>query len=618
MAKKNILTQGKKTRADQLALANRLDEALALYAGVCKTDPMDVEARVKLSVTQRRLGHLNEAEASARRAVLLAPGLAFAHHALGAALQGLGKLEEAILSYRQAARLKPDYADCHYLLGNCLMENGSLQEAEEALRRAIGLRVGFFEALSDLGALLLMMGRGDEGAAVLQQALALRPDSPEVLANLANLLEMDERVEEAIELYQRALGARPDSPDVLAKKAELLEKSGRLEEARRDVEAGLGRFPDHPLLNLVAARIARRDGRHAEAANQLEGLLALPMAQYTRGEIHLLLGQLRDRLGQHDAVLAHLMEGKRLTAAAAADREGRGRQRFLDKIQASRAWVTDRLAAAPRPAPVAEAEKNPIFLIGFPRSGTTLLEQILDSHPRLQTLEEKPTAGAVEQAFLGMVDGTDDPLASLTDDGIAKLRKVYWQEVDRHVIRRPGARLVDKLPLNTVRVPLLWRIFPEAHFILAIRHPCDVTLSCLMQNFGANDAMAGFVSLESVAGIYAEVMAAWRFFADRLPLKWHRIRYEDLVSDFEPEARRLLEFLEVGWDEAVLDHTRRAQQRAVINTPSYHQVTQPIYQHAKYRWKRYAREFAPVMATLAPFVEHFGYGESGEGQEREN
>lgn len=607
MAKKNILTQGKKTRADGLALAGRLVEALELYAGICKTDPMDVEAWVKLGVTQRRLGQYAEAEISGRRAVLLAPNHPLARHTLGVALQCQGKLVEAIAVYRHTLRLKPDYPDPHYLLGNALMEIGELHAAEASLRKAVELRPDFFEALSDLGAVLLMMGRVDEAPRFLEHALALRPNAPEVLANLANLLEKDKKVEEAPEFYRRALSARPDSLDVLAKQAELLEKSGRLDEARAALTQGLAQNPEHPALNLVAARLDRREERHAQAAARLETLLGVTMSNNTLGDIHLLLGQLNDRLGKTAQVLPHLVEGKRRTAAA-ADPEGAGQRRFLAKIATARAWVSDELAIAPH-APQASGDETPVFLIGFPRSGTTLLEQILDGHPGLQTMEEKPTAAAVEQAFQVMSGGKPDALANLPPDQIVALRRIYWQEVERQIERRPGSHLVDKLPLNTVRVPLLWRVFPEARFILAIRHPCDVTLSCLMQNFGVNDAMAGFVNLEGVADIYARVMGAWREFAERLPLHWHRIRYEDLVSNLELEARKLLEFLGVGWDDAVLDHTRRAQQRVIINTPSYHQVTQPIYQHAKYRWKRYEADFAPVMPLLQPFIRHFGYEE---------
>ncbi len=255
----------------------------------------------------------------------------------------------------------------------------------------------------------------------------------------------------------------------------------------------------------------------------------------------------------------------------------------------------------------ASEDDAPVFLVGFPRSGTTLLEQILDCHPALQALEEMPAAAAMEQVFLGWVGDRVEAIADLEPLQISELRQAYFAETARHLERRPGTTLVDKLPLNLIRVPLIWRVFPNARFILALRHPCDVCLSCFMQSFAANEAMSSFYTLENTVRTYAEVMGLWQDYTRALPLRYHAIRYEDMVTDFEKETRALLDFLGVGWNEAVLNHTEHARQRSNINTPSYHQVTQPIYLHAKYRWRRYAREFEPMMPILRPFMERFGY-----------
>jgi hypothetical protein len=254
-------------------------------------------------------------------------------------------------------------------------------------------------------------------------------------------------------------------------------------------------------------------------------------------------------------------------------------------------------------------EQAPIFMIGFPRSGTTLLEQILGSHPDLQTLEEKDTVATMLKSFLAMAGDSEHALAELDQTQILRLRKEYFDRAAHHISLRPGALLVDKMPLNTAYVPLLWRVFPHAKFILSIRHPCDVCLSCFMQNFAINEGMVGFFTLEDTSQIYSLVMGAWRKYAQELPLNYWQIRYEDLIEDVEGQAHQLLDFIGVPWNDAVLSHTEYAQQRTNIRTPSYHQVTQPIYQRAKYRWKRYEKEFAPVIEVLQPFIEQFGYSE---------
>lgn len=222
-------------------------------------------------------------------------------------------------------------------------------------------------------------------------------------------------------------------------------------------------------------------------------------------------------------------------------------------------------------------------------------------------MEEKGAVAAMVNAFLADANDGEEALAELSEEGISRLRQIYFDEVKRHIAISPGTLVLDKMPLNTVGVPVIWRVFPNARFILAIRHPCNVSLSCLMQNFAVNDGMASFFSLEDTAHVYAAVMGAWRKYVDLLPLTYHRIRYEDPIADVEWECRSLLTFLGLAWDDAVLKHTEHARKRGAINTPSYHQVVQPIYQHAMYRWKRYESHFAPVMATLQPFIDYFGY-----------
>lgn len=605
MARKHVLTQGKKIKANQLALANRLDEALPLFASVCRIDPADVEAWVKLSITQSRLGQLAEAETSGRRAVRLSSGTALAHHALAFALQCQGKHEQAIFEYAQAIERQPDYPDSHFLMGSSLMALGNLEGAELSLRRALALRPDFFEALSDLGALLLTLNRGEEADALLQRALRINPRSLEVMANLGSLKEQLGEVDDALACYRSAARLHPHSGDIQAKLGELLERMGQLEDAQQSVTLGLTLAPHHPMLNLVAGRLERRRGQYADGIARLEAALNWPMPQITRNEIHLLLGQLHDLLGESDRAMPNFYEGKRGTARV-ADPHGRCRERFLARVAQIRSWLGNELPLSDVHHSL-PSEESPIFLIGFPRSGTTLLEQTLGSHRALQATEEKPMVAIMEQAFLEMTGGDAGALHRLTTAQIEALRAIYFREAARHAQVNDGRQLVDKLPLNIVDVPLLWRVFPRARFILAVRHPCDVVLSCLMQSFAHNDAMAGFVSLESIAEIYARVMGAWIEDENRLPLHRQRVRYEDLIGDIEGQTRRILDFLGLAWSAQVLEYTRHAQQLRAIETPSYHQVTQPIYQHAKYRWRRYERELLPVMATLQPFIDHFGY-----------
>ncbi|MDO9197242.1 tetratricopeptide repeat-containing sulfotransferase family protein [Rhodoferax sp.] len=613
MTKKNVLTAGKKLKADQAARIGDRHQAQALYASVCKLDPMDIEAWVKLALIEKGLSNFKEAERCARRALALSPNQGYAHFALAQALHSLMQRDGAIASYRATIQLLPELADAHYLLGLVLHEQGAMTEATASLQHALTLRPSFPEALAELGAAYIDLGQVEAGLAYLHRAAALRPLDVMVQGNISHALRLLGKNQAALDNFRHALSLAPDNADLIAGLAGLLEKMSETDEAKSLLAHALALAPEHVASNLVAAQLERRKERLQQAVDRLQGLLTPTLAIDISGDIMLELGQIYDQMG--DAVHAYpmIVEGKRRKAQATlSNQSDRGRDSYLTRLARIRQLATPELATALRHAMLGnDAEDHatvaPVFLIGFPRSGTTLMEQILDSHPGIQAMEEKPTVPFMVDRALQMLEERQCTLADLPDEQLAELRRLYFAEAARHITLVSGSLLIDKLPLNATLVPVIARVFPDAKFIVAIRHPCDVSLSCLMQNFAVNAAMANFFTLEDTAHLYAEVMGAWLHFAELLPLDHHQLRYEDLIEDVPAESRRLLDFLGLPWDDAVLKHTKHAQQRGAINTPSYHQVVQPVYQRSKYRWKRYEQQLGNVLPVLQPFIERFGY-----------
>lgn len=608
MAKPNVLTRSKKLKAAQYYQNGQLQDADTLYQTICKIDPSDAQTWVVRGAIQRELGAFGEAEKFCRRAVQLQPGLGAAHQELGAALECQGRRDEALACYRKAIQLHPDLPEAHYALGNLLRDMGDLAQARECYRAAIRLRPDFVEALSNLGATLTASGELAEAAQVLNRAYALRPKAPQILCNQGELLTLDNRRQEAMEKYEQALRLDPNFLDAIVKLAELLEKSNRFEEAQTMVERGMALDPNNLSLSLVAARLDRRAGRLDQAVVRLEASIKQHEDSSELGPAHTLLGQLYDRLGQPDTAFFHMSRGNAL-AAEFEKRAARELPSYTDYVARMQNYLTPTLTKCVGIQALETGLESPIFLMGFMRSGTTLLEQILDSHPGLQSMEEKPTVETMVNAFETMTHGRENALAGLTEAEIKQLREVYFRETTRHVNLKPGNLLVDKNPLNTVNTHIIWRVFPKAKIIFAVRHPCDVCLSCFMQNFRLNHATATFLNLEEGAKIYAQVMRLWQEIVQILPIDYHLIRYEDLVANFENETRALLGFLGLEWRNEVIEYASHALKKGTVNTASYHQVTQPIYQHAKYRWKRYEKQMASILPTLQPFIEYFGYAE---------
>ena len=195
----------------------------------------------------------------------------------------------------------------------------------------------------------------------------------------------------------------------------------------------------------------------------------------------------------------------------------------------------------------------------------------------------------------------------MTAEQIERIRARYFETADEFLKGDLCGLLIDKMPLNIVHVAMMWRIFPQAKMILALRHPYDVCLSCFMQNFEIGPAMANFFTLEDAANLYAKVMTLWQKFIDVLPLDVHVVKYENFVTDFETETAALLKFLGSEWHESMADYTAHAKSRTRIATVSYDQVVQPIYQSAQYRWKRYRDQIGASLDPLKPFVESFDY-----------
>lgn len=593
---------------DCAAREGNLLEAKKIFSSLLKVAPSDVEVCVKLSVIEKRLGNTKQAEFLAKKAVLFQPKLGFGHHALGLALHSQGRREEAKAAYEEAVRLQPEFADTHYLLGMIANELGDPTAAQACYERALALQPSHVDALACLGAAHLAQGDLHSALSILEKAVSLQPSHRVALANLSTAQFLNHQPEKALATLRHALVIAPDSVEVIASLAAQLEKSGTLNEAADLVARGLALAPNSPHLRLTEAQIDRHNGQLEAAAKRLELLCGESLPLDLAAEAEITLGQIFDQLKLPARAFPMLVSGNAKKARLSGHPKTNGNT-YLDAVETLSKLATPALgkSIARAQSLVTDDCDTPVFLIGFPRSGTTLLEQILDSHPKLQALDEKPTVPAMVSAFMANGNSHADRLPTLSTLEIAELRQRYFLEADNYVTRSADYHLLDKLPLNTASVPLILRVFPNAKFILAIRHPCDVCLSCFMQNFGANDAMANFFSLDDTVRLYVAVMSAWVRFTELLPLKFHRVRYEDLIQDVEGQSRQLLDFLGLEWNDAVLDHVDHAKQRGVIHTPSYHQVVQPIYQHAAYRWKRYATELGPFIEQLQPFISCFGY-----------
>jgi len=522
-----------------------------------------------------------------------------------AALQRGAWGEAAELAQAVLQRFGPE-PNALMVLASVRTQAGNLPEAIDLYERARALMPTHIHVLVNLAAAYRTSGRLHEARRNLDAALQVDPGFAAAHNNLGNvLMDLGERPQ-ALRSYERAASLDPNYADPLSGLARIAEEEHRLDEARSFAERALQLAPGNVLATLTLARVGLRQGDASRAAALLETLLCGGALSVTNRIVALgYLGEAYDQLARYPEAFRAFTQANGLQQAQYASAFAHdGGPLSPAGIARLTAFVAATDPSAWRPAP--PSAQLPVFLIGFPRSGTTLLDQILASHPEVTTLEERDTLIDAAGELLS-AEQTFERWASLPEREIERLRELYWQRVRSGCPEGPAARVfVDKQPMNAVLLPLIHRLFPAARILLAVRDPRDVVLSCYQQRFRLNVAMYQLLRLDTAAAYYDAVMGLVAASCRKLPLRLQAVKYEDIVARFEPTVRSVLEFLELEWHEGVRRHTDTARTRTV-GTPSAAQVVRPLYGSARGRWRNYSEFLEPYLPVLAPWVRTYGY-----------
>lgn len=413
-------------------------------------------------------------------------------------------------------------------------------------------------------------------------------------------LAISEKGEAQVVAYQKALALAPNDAASHAGLAQALESHHDVARAKEHANLALRLDPSNASARLVLARVKIREKDFSGAEVAAAPILQSPRATIeTRIEALGLIGDARDQRDDPRGAFEAFTIANQITLQAhRAWLEASERLYHPDSVRRMGDVVEKADVSA---WPVPHEGRSPVFLIGFPRSGTTLLDQILSSHPGIVCLEESEHFGDALSGVLA------DPARAFlpetfTIDEIERIRESYW----RRVAAPASAVVVDKFPLNIVVLPLIERVFPSAKIIFAMRDPRDVVLSCYQQRFVINAAMVQFLDLNHAGAYYDLVMSLMDRCRERLDLNLHQVRYEDVVNDLEAAARRLCDFLDVPFEPRMLSFNETAMRRHIA-TPSARQVIQPLYNRSIGRWRRYEAELRPVLPVLTPWAKRFGY-----------
>jgi len=250
---------------------------------------------------------------------------------------------------------------------------------------------------------------------------------------------------------------------------------------------------------------------------------------------------------------------------------------------------------------------DPVFLIGFPRSGTTLLDTILRTHNLIEVIEEKPIVDKLLKEMQTITGSSFSSLEKIDELKVKELKDLYNSERQNYIKFEDGKIYVDKFPINIIYLAEINKIFPNAKYILALRNPRDSVLSCFMQSFIPNDAMSNMLSINDASNLYDRTMHLFKMYEKILNLNIYQVKYEDVISNFESTIKGLLNFLEVDWTDDLNEFYKTAENKRIISTPSYDQVNKPLYNQSIGRWKNYEDKFSDTSEIFKKWNKEFSY-----------
>jgi tetratricopeptide (TPR) repeat protein len=603
--------------------AGRLAEAEAIYRQILALDARHPDGLHLLAMVEQQRGRNEIAVEMIRRAIAGKPNEAAYHSNLGTILQAQGKLDEAAACFERALVLKPDWAEVHSNLGNVFQTQGRLEEAAACQERALSIKPDCAEACSNLGNIRQAQGKLDEAVTCYERALALKPDYADAHNNLGNALTTQDKIDDALAHYQRALELKPDWAYAHNNLGNALAIQNKIDEARAHYERAIALKPDYANAYNNLGNICKEQGKFDEAMAHYKLAIAIhpdyAEAHLNRVEIktfqqgdadlaalealagadlpadkavyaHFALAKALDDAGDYAGAFENLRQGNALKRRQVDYQEKAVLNLFQRISTVFDRRLFHRFQGQGDPSPV------PVFVLGMPRSGSTLVEQILASHPQIHGAGEVTALEKMEA--VGAFTAGDPPLPfpesvpALDGVGLRRLAQAYLGRLPE--APNGKVRIVDKLLGNVFRIGLIHLMLPNARIIHIARNPIDTCLSCYSKLFTFGLYFSyDLAELGRYYRAYVELMAHWRSVLP--PGAMLDVTYEDVVADLEGQARRLVDYCGLPWDDRCVSFHKSERP---VRTASAVQVRQPLFRSSLQRWRRYETSLGPLLDEL--------------------
>jgi len=540
-----------------------------IYKDILKKSSNNFEANLNLGTLYARQSKFHEAVKYLEVAISQNSKVPQIYNNLGLIYTHLDKNEKAIEVFNKVIKLNSASSVTYCHLGIAYTNLSKVIEAEESYKKSLELDPKNALSLYNYGTLFKRLNDPKNAEKYLTKAISISPNNFPPYNNL-------------MEVY---------------------DKSNQNEKLKKLIDDAKSKFKNNTSINLFDAKLLFKLREYEKVIELLEKISFDGKEKYKEHNRTELIAKSYDHISNYKKAFEYF----KITNEVNYDlnKDIVDKNKYIEVIE-KRIKFFDKEKSIDWPV-LSEINKNsdPTFLIGFPRSGTTLLDTILRSHPLIDVLEEKP----IVDKFVELLNTKiKSDFKNLKDHKIDKeMRDFYFREKSNYSSKKNCKIVIDKMPLNTVYVGEIVRFFPNAKFIFAIRHPSDCVLSCFMQNFLLNNAMTNFLNLEDSAKLYNQVMILWELYNNKLKINFHMIRYEDLIENFETEVKKLLNYLGVDWSNKVTEFYKTSKKRGMLNTPSYNQVSQPLYTKSIGRWKNYQDQFQDISPILDKWIQKFSY-----------
>lgn len=589
IATSNVLIRAKKKKAFQLIESGQYEEARTRYIEITRQQPRDVESWRLLGAINGQLGAYAEAISALLRALALDSDDVEAWFNLAQAYNHEGRRELAAEAYREVIKRDPDHSDAHNNLGYVLRCQGEKAAALACYREALRAQPNNPEALANMGDAMMDVGAHDDALRCFNLALNAKPDFIGALLSKGYAYYTQGDIAGALDCFKQMLQIQPENHEAIVGQATVFEKTGDFRRAyallQPMLEQGLGGWR----LALVGSKVLNKLGRLDEAIALLEGEVGDENSPSVNSAlVHFELGKLYDSTHKYEQAFSHYERANAVKQSGFGDPA-----KFLRTMDAMMAlFSAEFLSTAPR---ASNSSARPIFIVGMPRSGTTLVEQILASHPDVYGAGELTQ---INQLALDLLQTSERPgyeelqaLKEITRQGLDRAAERYLQYLEK--LAPDKSRVTDKMPHNFQYLGLIQLLFPQARIIHCKRNPMDTCFSIFTYAF--NEVHTYAMDLQHLGEHYRKYEQLMDHWKKVLQLPLFEINYEDLVADQEVQSRKLIEFCALTWDDRCL---RFYENKRVVNTISYDQVRRPIYKRSIERWRHYEKFLAPLKRAL--------------------